>query len=186
MARVILLTGGNLGDVAATLARAKDEIARRVGRIELVSTVHMSEPWGFEAPECFLNQVLVVETLLSPEEVLDRCQEIERQFGRVSMPDSAGDRPERQETGPVGKIQRYASRTLDIDLLFYDDRIIVSGRLIVPHPLIPQRAFVLEPLTEVLPAFVHPQSGFTMAELLAERKRLDEKSKNDYLCSNRS
>lgn len=186
MARVILLTGGNLGDVAATLARAKDEIARCVGRIELVSSVHASEPWGFEAPECFLNQVLVVETLLSPEEVLDRCQEIERKFGRRRKQDTTGDRPEREDTDLTGKIQQYASRTLDIDLLFYDDRIIVTGRLIVPHPLIPQRAFVLQPLAEALPAFVHPQSGLTIAELLAERKRLDEKSKNDYLCSNRS
>lgn len=83
MARVILLTGGNLGDVRATLAGARLKLAERVGAETAASSLWESPPWGFEAPEQFLNQVLIFETALEPEHVLDICQQIEREAGRI-------------------------------------------------------------------------------------------------------
>lgn len=151
MAKAILITGGNLGSVAENLAAAREAVARNVGAIESSSSVRETEAWGFEASERFLNQVLVVSTSLSPEQVLEACQQIERQMGRVRKPES-----------------RYCSRTMDIDLLFYDDRIIDSERLTIPHPRIAERDFVLAPLEEVLPDFVHPVSGKTIRRLRRE------------------
>ncbi len=86
MAYTTLLAGGNLGDVASTLAEARERIGQRVGRIVESSSVGRSEPWGFEAPQPFLNQVLVVETLLAPEPLLDALEEIERELGREKTP----------------------------------------------------------------------------------------------------
>ena len=122
MARVVLITGANLGPVAENLAEAVRLLAETVGRIVLRSSLRESEPWGFEADERFLNQVLAIETPLSPERVLDECQRIERILGRVRTPDTG-----------------YRSRTMDIDMLFYEDRVIRSERLTIPHPLLERR-----------------------------------------------
>ena len=105
MSKAVLITGGNLGSVAENLEAAREAISREVGVVERCSSVLESEAWGFEAEERFLNQVLVVATALPPEQLLERCLQIERQLGRVRRP------------GP-----RYGSRTMDIDLLFYDNR----------------------------------------------------------------
>lgn len=110
MARVVLLTGGNLGDVRATLAGARLKLAERVGAETAASSLWESPPWGFEAPEQFLNQVLIFETALEPEHVLDICQQIEREAGRsvrerqtvsVSQP-GTGARPEPVVIRPQG------------------------------------------------------------------------------------
>lgn len=147
-AQVVLLTGGNLGDVAGNLRAARERIGARVGAVVAASSVRESGAWGFEAPERFFNQVLVVQTALAPEEVLDVCQEIECELGRRR-----------------GSATGYASRTMDIDILFYDDLCIDTPRLTIPHPLIAMRPFVLEPLAEVLPEFRHPVLGRTVREL---------------------
>ncbi len=148
MARVVLLTGGNLGPVAENLEAASRAIAREVGPIVNRSSVRESEAWGFEAKERFLNQVLVVDTEWEPLEVLRRCQHIEECFGRVRHPG-----------------QGYASRTMDIDILFYDRRIIDTSELRIPHPLIGERDFVLAPLEEVMGDFIHPVSGRTIRQM---------------------
>ena len=155
MARVVLLTGGNLGPVAENLEAVSCEIAREVGPIVERSSVRESEAWGFEAKERFLNQVLVVETELDPREVLRRCQRIEQHFGRVRHPG-----------------QGYASRTMDIDILFYDRRIIDTPDLRIPHPLIGERDFVLAPLEEIMGNFIHPVSGCTIRQM---RRSLQER-----------
>lgn len=154
MARAVLITGGNDGDVRANLAAAAEMIAARVGEIVLRSSVRESEPWGEmeHGTRAFLNQVLVVETALGPFELLDAVQGIETELGRQR----------------VKGTHRYASRTMDIDILFYDDRVIECERLTIPHPLIAVREFVLAPLCEVLPEIVHPVSGKTAMEMLAE------------------
>ena len=154
MARAVLLTGGNLGPVARNLEEARRRIGERVGTVVAASSMRDSEAWGFESDDRFLNQVLVVETALEPEQVLDACQRIESEMGRVRTP-GAG----------------YSSRTMDIDILFYENCVISTERLVVPHPRMEQRDFVLAPLEEVLPAFVHPVSGKTVRQLLAELKR---------------
>ena len=148
MARVVLLTGGNLGPVAENLEAASRAVAQEVGPIVGRSSVRESEAWGFEAKERFLNQVLVVDTELEPQEVLGRCQHIEQRFGRVRHPG-----------------QGYASRTMDIDILFYDRRIIDMPDLRIPHPLIGERAFVLAPLEEIMGDFIHPVSGRTIRQM---------------------
>lgn len=151
MARAVLLTGGNLGDVAATLARARRVLERRVGRVVAASTLNESEPWEFEAEQQFLNQALAIETGLSPEELLATTQAIEKELGRE------------EKTVPE---QGYRSRRIDIDILFYDDRVVKTPLLNIPHPLIARRAFALIPLVEIMPDFVHPESGKTVRQML--------------------
>ena len=179
MARVILLTGGNLGDVRATLAGARLKLAERVGAETAASSLWESPPWGFEAPEQFLNQVLIFETALEPEHVLDICQQIEREAGRI-RPRAADDiatgtgcqagagcnKTAGADHEAMGR--QYGSRTLDIEILFYDDRVIDTPRLTVPHPLMQQRGFVLRPLCEVLPGFMHPVLHKSVRQLLDE------------------
>lgn len=162
--KVILLTGGNLGNVPDTLARALREVARRVGPVVQSSSVRISDPWGFEARDRFYNQVLVLRTELTPEEVLDRAQEIETLCGRVREKGDDWRSPRRT----------YRSRTLDIDLLFYDDAVIDSPRLAVPHPRLHERAFVLEPLAEILPDLVHPVLKKTVLQLRDGLRRQTE------------
>ena len=103
--------------------------------------MYVSPPWGFEAREEFWNQVIVVNTRLTPREVLHETQKIEAYFGR------------KRESG------RYLSRRMDIDILFYDQLVLVSEELSIPHPLVERRKFVLIPLASVSPDFRHPVTG---------------------------
>lgn len=163
MARAWLITGGNSGDVAKRLAEALRMIAAEAGRIAAYSSVRSSEAWGFSS-EPFLNQAVEIETALTPEALLERLQAIEQALGR----DRDAERHEKERTG-----QRYASRPVDIDILFYDDEIIETPRLTIPHPAIGERAFVLEPLAEIAPHKVHPLTGLTVeqtAQRLKNRK----------------
>lgn len=152
MERVVLITGGNVGNVARTLERARGMLSVEVGREVAASPVMESEPWGFDSPDKFLNQVLVLETSLLPHEVLHICLDIEKRLGR-----------ERDE-----KACGYRSRTIDIDILFYGRRVIDTPELKIPHPLIAVREFVLSPLNSVMPEFIHPVSGKSVARMVEE------------------
>ena len=145
-----ILFGANMGDKNQIFAQACQLINNRCGRIAKVSEVYESEPWGFEADEWFLNRVIVLETELDPECLLVELLEIERELGRVRHPDRQG----------------YASRTADLDILYFGNRIINTETLTVPHPRLHLRRFVLEPLCEVNPDFVHPTLQMTQVELL--------------------
>jgi 2-amino-4-hydroxy-6-hydroxymethyldihydropteridine diphosphokinase len=146
MAQVVILLGSNRGDREALLARAREAIAGAVGPIVNQSTVHETEPWGFTDPQQFLNQVVVAETTFSPLGVLDRLQKIENDLGRVR------DKVKTDEKGE----RVYESRPIDIDILFYDDVVLNHSRLTIPHRFIAKRQFVLAPLREVMPDYVHP------------------------------
>jgi 2-amino-4-hydroxy-6-hydroxymethyldihydropteridine diphosphokinase len=156
MARVVLLTGGNKGDMKARLREAQQLINSRIGAILRCSHSYQSKAWGFQSDEPFTNQALLVSTDLTPNEVLTQVHLIEDALGR----NRAEEMVEKASTG-----QRYASRAIDIDILFYDDVVIDTAELTIPHPHIAEREFVLTPLCEIMKERRHPLLGLTMAEL---------------------
>ena len=157
MARVALLLGGNQGDVKRTLQTAQQLINSRVGAVLRCSHRYESEPWGFPAAQRFSNQALEVSTDLSPLEVLDACQGIERELGR----NRAAEAIEKASSGAA-----YSSRPIDIDIIFYGDEVIDDERLAVPHPLLAEREFALQPLAEIMRRHRHPVTGVTVGEML--------------------
>lgn len=157
MARVALLLGGNQGDVKHTLQTAQQLINARVGAVLRCSHRYESEAWGFSAPEKFSNQALEVSTDLTPHEVLDSCQEIERELGR----NRAAEAVAKASSGMA-----YTSRPIDIDVIFYDDLVLDDERLTVPHPLLAEREFALVPLSEIMRQRRHPVTGLTVGEML--------------------
>ncbi len=164
MARVILLSGGNIGDVKNTLHNVQRLVNDRIGPVMRCSHRYESEPWGFESENNFSNQAMEVETDLSPLEVLDRTQQIERELGR----NHAAEAVER-----AAGSARYASRTVDIDIMFYGDEIIDSERLKIPHPLLAEREFALVPLNEIAALKCHPATGKTVAQMLEDLRNND-------------
>ena len=157
MARVALLLGGNQGDVKRTLQTAQQLINSRVGAVLRCSHRYESKPWGFPAAQRFSNQALEVSTDLSPLEVLDACQGIERELGR----NRAAEAIEKASSGAA-----YSSRPIDIDIIFYGDEVIDDERLTVPHPLLAEREFALQPLAEIMRRHRHPITGVTVGEML--------------------
>ena len=157
MARVVLLTGGNTGDVKRTLQAAQQLINARVGAVLRCSHRYESKPWGFDAEQHFSNQALEVSTDLQPLEVLEAVQAIEQELGR----NRAAEAVEKASSGAV-----YCSRPIDIDIIFYDDEVIGDERLTVPHPLLAEREFALTPLCEIMRQRRHPVTGATVGEML--------------------
>lgn len=130
---VYLGLGSNLGNREENLRGALFEIASSVGVVEAVSSFIVTEPWGFESTHTFVNAVCRVQTHLSPMEVLDMTQAIERNLGRSKK--------------SVDGV--YSDRLIDIDILLYDDWKVDTPRLVIPHPLMAQRDFVKIPLAEL-------------------------------------
>ena len=162
MARVALLLGGNQGDVKRTLQAAQQLINERVGAVMRCSNRYETAPWGFESTERFFNQALECSTDLTAEEVLDTVLQIEVELGR----NRALEQIEKAATG-----DRYASRVIDIDIMFYGNEVISTERLQVPHPHLPEREFALVPLAEIMRSFRHPQLGKSVGELLEELRQ---------------
>lgn len=158
MARVILLAGGNTGNVKRTLQTAQQLINDRVGAVLRCSHRYESAAWGFDAPTPFFNQAMEITTDLAPDEVLDAVQAIERELGR----NRAAEAVEKARSGA-----RYVSRPIDIDILFYDDAVISSQRLEIPHPRLHEREFALVPTAEIARMRRHPVTGQTVGEMLA-------------------
>lgn len=153
----MLLTGSNFRGKEQILQRAAECIAEQVGPIERASQIHYTEAWGFSCEEEFANQALMVGTDLSADEVLMKTQDIERELGR----DRKAESEEKLLTG-----ERYASRVVDIDIIFYDDIVVESEELTLPHPLMHEREFVLRPMLEVAPAWRHPILEQTVEEMI--------------------
>jgi 2-amino-4-hydroxy-6-hydroxymethyldihydropteridine diphosphokinase len=167
MEKVYLCLGGNIGDTRNYLQNAVAMIGRRIGRVVSQSAVYQSEPWGFKAEEWFLNRVIVLETEMNPEPLLEALLEIERELGRVRHPE----------------IQGYTSRTADLDILYYGNRIVLTDILTIPHPRLHQRRFALLPLCEVAPQLVHPAFNFTQTELLRRCHDFSEVRKIENVCN---
>jgi 2-amino-4-hydroxy-6-hydroxymethyldihydropteridine diphosphokinase len=149
---VFLGIGTNLGNKAENLSEAIDMIGENIGPVVGSSSVYETEPWGFETKDEFLNMVVKVETKLSSFTIFKNIILIESLLGR-----------RRSEN-------RYSSRVIDIDLLLYEDQIINEKGLIVPHPLMHERKFVLVPLCEIAPDMMHPVLNITFASLLESCK----------------
>ncbi|MGE0078989.1 MAG: 2-amino-4-hydroxy-6-hydroxymethyldihydropteridine diphosphokinase [Bacteroidales bacterium] len=148
MAKVYFTIGGNIGDREFNLGETRRLISERIGNISKESSIYESEPWGFDSEHNFLNQVLVVDTCLSPAAIMLEISYVETKMGRVR--NGAG----------------YASRTVDVDIIFYDHQIMLTPDLTVPHKQMHKRRFVLEPLNEIATDFIHPLFSLTTHELL--------------------
>lgn len=154
---VVLLLGGNQGDRYRLLKSAFEEVYKRIGPVNRMSHLYETEPWGFESDSKFLNCAMVADTDLDPEAVLNEALAIEAELGRVRN-EQEGARPNAERT--------YASRPIDIDLIFFNSQVVNTPRLQIPHPRMHLRRFVLAPLAEVMPHFEHPTLHKTVAELL--------------------
>lgn len=145
---VYIALGTNLGDRQANLSQAIVHLQPQV-QILACSAIYDTPPWGFTDQPHFLNQVIQGETRLAPLELLNSLKGIETEMGRVKT----------IQNGP---------RVIDLDLLFYGDLIMDSERLILPHPRMAGRGFVLLPLADLAPELVHPRSGLRIREMLSE------------------
>jgi len=152
MAKIYLGLGTNLGDKKQNLRCAMSKIEERVGKIISLSAFYMTEPWGFDSGNSFLNAVTCIETFLLPVDVLTKTQDIEREMGRTKKSVSGV----------------YSDRLIDIDLLLYDDCIIHSEELTLPHPLMMERLFVLQPLCEIAPELYNPETRIRFIDALRE------------------
>ncbi|TZF82693.1 2-amino-4-hydroxy-6-hydroxymethyldihydropteridine diphosphokinase [Pedobacter sp. BS3] len=147
MNRVFLLLGSNLGDRFSYLKQAITLISRHIGQVVRQSAVYETASWGNEQQPDYLNQVLEIETKLSPEDLLSQVLKIEKTMGRI-------------------RHEKWGARIIDIDILFYDNRIVDESDLIIPHPYLHQRRFTLVPLVELAPDFMHPKLKQPLKELL--------------------
>lgn len=149
MTEALLALGGNLGDARETLARAIATLTESGDiRLRARSSDYMTPPWGVEDQPPFVNLCIAIDTALTPQALLARAQAVERAFGR----DRAGE-------------QRWGPRTLDIDILTYDDLVLNGPDLTLPHPRLFERAFVLVPLAEIAPDLLI--TGISVRDALA-------------------
>jgi 2-amino-4-hydroxy-6-hydroxymethyldihydropteridine diphosphokinase len=155
MNRAFLLLGSNLGDRKKTIADAIGMLQQEAGEIIRLSAIYQTEAWGKKDQPDFLNQVILLETKLSPEELLKKMMRIEIKLGKV-------------------RVNKWAERTIDIDILYFNEEIIISEHLKIPHPQIQFRKFTLIPLNEIAPDFRHPVLNITSNQML-------ERCKDDLL-----
>lgn len=142
-----LLLGTNLGDKFDNLQRALDCLKNHKIIVKRASSVYESEPWGITDQPSFYNAVLEIHTDHTPQELLTRCMDIEKQLGRK-------------------RIIKWGERIIDIDILYFDEQVIKEERLTIPHPGIPDRRFTLVPLVELAPTDTHPLLHHTQEQLL--------------------
>lgn len=149
MATIYLGLGTNLGDKEANLRTAIHKLQERIGKQVSLSSFYETAPWGFESDHSFLNAAIGLETSLSPIEILHITQEIEKELGRTKKSVNGS----------------YSDRLIDIDILLYDTLVLQTPELTIPHPLMTERDFVMNPLIEIAGNVIHPTRQKTLSEL---------------------
>lgn len=144
---LVILTGSNVGDSAEYLAKALLHLESEFGKALFYSKTYKTQAWGITEQDDFLNQALVFETNLKPEEILQKVKSIEKKIGRKPR-------------------NTWANREIDIDIIFYGSMIFKSKDLYIPHPLMHLRKFVLLPLSEIIPSYIHPVFKKSISEIL--------------------
>ena len=145
--KAALMLGGNTGNIQLNFETAQRLLLEKAGEIEAVSSVYNSEPWGLSEQPEFINQALIISTLLQPLSLLEVCNEIEMQIGKNKT----------EVNGP---------RSIDIDILLYSDMVIQLPGLTIPHPRLHLRKFNLLPLAEIAPDWIHPLLHTSIRQLL--------------------
>ena len=148
MNRIFLITGGNIGDRKKNLKVAAALVEKRIGKIIRSSKIYETDAWGIMNQPSFYNQVLIVESDFSANKVMQKILEIEKEMGRI-------------------RTIKNAARIIDIDILFFNNETINKQNLIIPHPEIANRRFVLVPLNELVPEMIHPVLKKSIADLLS-------------------
>lgn len=151
----VILLGTNLDDRMNNLARAQTFIVDQIGELYLESGIYQTAPWGNTKQDDFLNKVIAVQTFLKPRKLLEELLSIEKEMGRV-------------------RTEKWAPRLIDLDILYYNRLFVKEEGLSIPHPHLQDRRFVLVPLAEILPNFIHPVLHQTSAELLAQTGDVSE------------
>jgi 2-amino-4-hydroxy-6-hydroxymethyldihydropteridine diphosphokinase len=144
--------GSNLGNRRYHCLKAVELLEQNGQTVSKISSLYETDPWGVTDQPRFINMAVEIETELLPKELLDLLKRIEKRMGR-------------------GKTVRWGPRVIDLDILFYDDLTVNDSDLVIPHPLMQTRAFVLEPLAEIAPGKVHPVLRRNVATLLRENTR---------------
>ncbi len=147
MERIFIGLGANLGDPVQTMTTAQQHILNRIGPIKQASSFYQTDAWGNPDQPDFINQVIEITSKLHPQAILESLLSIESLLGRT-------------------RVVKWEARLIDLDLLFYGQRILQEPDLIIPHPYIHLRNFVLVPLVEIAPDFYHPVLKHSMADLL--------------------
>ena len=149
MNKVYLLIGGNMGDRMANLKDAIKHIEQQVGNVQLLSSIYETEAWGQTNQPNFYNQALLLHTQLASTELMNKLLEIENFMGRVRT----------VKMGP---------RTIDIDIIYFNNEVITSELITIPHPKLTERKFVLTPLVEIAPNYIHPFLNKSNTHLLKD------------------
>lgn len=161
MAIAYLSLGANIGNKRQQLIKAAALLAERVGDVLVLSQLYETEPWGFKSVNTFLNGALKLETTFSAEDLRKETEAIEIEIGRKSKTSKEG----------------YQDRLIDIDILLYDDCIMETSDLVIPHPHMHKRNFVLKPMTEIAPFVKHPLLKRSMVDLFTQIKNKTENGK---------